>query len=243
LIKEKGDHLRSYKRNDDKNKKYFYNALRKHGPHNFKWIVLGEIFTNSKEELKNLLNDAEIESITLFQTYNNLYGYNMTIGGDGCSGYHHTEESCNKIKDKHHLKNKTYLEVYGEEKAKEINNKKVIRTKDKTYEQIMGEDKAKILKEKRSKAQKGKIITEEQKRKNRETKKYKLDLKYNLTLIKFCIDILLKESNFREISERYNLSQSMLVRYIKQEDYNSYLIIKNRILHTSFVKKKKGDKK
>jgi len=70
--------------------KYFYNAVRKYGVHNFKWIILGEIFASSKKELKKLLNKSEIESIWLFRTFgasgekfDNIYGYNCTKGGDG----------------------------------------------------------------------------------------------------------------------------------------------------------------
>lgn len=70
--------------------KYFYNAIRKYGPENFKWVILGEIFTDIKEELKKELNEAEIESIWLFRTFgsngeniDNTYGYNQTKGGDG----------------------------------------------------------------------------------------------------------------------------------------------------------------
>ena len=70
--------------------KHFYNAIRKYGEHNFKWIVLGEIESYNLEELNQKLNEAEIEAIWLFRTYgadgdyqNDTYGYNQTKGGDG----------------------------------------------------------------------------------------------------------------------------------------------------------------
>lgn len=77
--------------------KYFYNALRKYSPNNFKWIILGEIFSDSKQELKKLLNEAEKEAIWIFRTFgstgekfDNIYGYNKTKGGDGgdCISFH-----------------------------------------------------------------------------------------------------------------------------------------------------------
>ena len=82
-------HLRRAKNNNKKNK-VFYNAIRKYGIDNFKWIVLGELTSRSKNKLKLELNKAEIESIWLFRTYGSdgenydqIYGYNMTLGGDG----------------------------------------------------------------------------------------------------------------------------------------------------------------
>ena len=90
----KQSHIDSATENRDtkynKKAKYFYNAIRKYRPENFKWIILGEVFADSKKELKKLLNEAEIESIWLFRTYgsdgvkrDSIYGYNMTPGGDG----------------------------------------------------------------------------------------------------------------------------------------------------------------
>ncbi len=70
--------------NADKNKKYFYNSIRKYGKQNFKWRILGECY--SKKEL----NKSEIESIYLYRSFgsdgknqDSIYGYNCTIGGDG----------------------------------------------------------------------------------------------------------------------------------------------------------------
>lgn len=81
-------------------KKHFYNAIRKYGENNFKWITLGEIFANTRLELKQKLNEAEIECIWLFRTYGSngenwdrIYGYNLTKGGKGILG-------CNKSKGK-----------------------------------------------------------------------------------------------------------------------------------------------
>lgn len=61
----------------------FHCALRKYGIYNFKWEILG--YCNSKEEL----NNAEIECIYFYRSYgvdgknkDDIYGYNMTIGGN-----------------------------------------------------------------------------------------------------------------------------------------------------------------
>jgi group I intron endonuclease len=75
---------------DKKIKKRFYDSLRKYGSNNFKWLILGEIESYNLEELTQQLNEAEKESIWIFRTFgadgitfDNIYGYNMTIGGEG----------------------------------------------------------------------------------------------------------------------------------------------------------------
>jgi len=76
-----------------KKTKYFYNAIRKYGKQNFKIQILGKTVCNIKEELKKQIKKAEIESIWLFrsfgsdgETFDNIYGYNITKGGDGGIG-------------------------------------------------------------------------------------------------------------------------------------------------------------
>jgi len=92
--------LKGYDLKDNPKGKYFYNAIRKYGAHNFKWVVLGEIESNDLYNFNEKLNEAEIESILLFRTFGSngenidaIYGYNCTKGGEGCSGYKHSEES------------------------------------------------------------------------------------------------------------------------------------------------------
>jgi len=79
---------------------YFHKALRKHGEW-FRWDVLGQCNTSDQ------LIIAEIECIEFFQSANNLYGYNLSLGGEGNTnqkgkrwgkfnsfyGKHHTEET------------------------------------------------------------------------------------------------------------------------------------------------------
>ena len=73
-------------------KLHFYNALRKHGRENFSWKIIKEL--ESKEEL--IL--AERYYIKEYDSYKN--GYNQTEGGDGLSGFKHTEESKRKISER-----------------------------------------------------------------------------------------------------------------------------------------------
>lgn len=70
--------------------KYLYNSIRKYGRENFKVIILGVLVSYNKKYLNYKLNEAEKESIWLFRTFgsnginkDNIYGYNLTKGGDG----------------------------------------------------------------------------------------------------------------------------------------------------------------
>lgn len=69
----------------------FHNAIKKYGFENFIFTILEEC--NSQEE-------AFITEITYIEYYkSNIeeFGYNLTSGGEGATGYKHTEDARNKI--------------------------------------------------------------------------------------------------------------------------------------------------
>lgn len=68
-----------------------YSAIRKYGPEAFQQNVLQEC--ESPGEL-NEVETAWIEKLGTFQA-----GYNATLGGDGPSGYHHSEETRRKMSE------------------------------------------------------------------------------------------------------------------------------------------------
>jgi group I intron endonuclease len=70
-------------------KVYFHDAIRKYGENSFSWEVLTEADSESK------LNVLEKFYIACYRKMGVLY--NLTDGGDGLSGYKHTEESKKKI--------------------------------------------------------------------------------------------------------------------------------------------------
>lgn len=88
--KRKVQHL-----SDAKNNKYpnfkFHRALRKYGKDVFDWDILHKNVCDT-----NTLNILEQLEITIHDSFNN--GYNMTLGGEGFIGYHHSEETKEKIK-------------------------------------------------------------------------------------------------------------------------------------------------
>ena len=101
-----------------------YNSMNKHGIENFK---IEQIIECSQEEMYYL----EIEFIKEFDSYNN--GYNATLGGEGCLGYKHSEETIIKLKE------------ICKQKTKECRTGK-------SYEEIYSEERSAIEREKRSKA-------------------------------------------------------------------------------------------
>lgn len=69
-----------------KEKGYFPNSLRKYGSDGFWWEVICECYSEAD------MNEQEKWFIEVFNSkYPN--GYNLTDGGEGVSGYHHTEEA------------------------------------------------------------------------------------------------------------------------------------------------------
>lgn len=84
--KRKTKHLNKAKNGSDV---VFHRAIRKHGQNAFIWTAL-KCF-NTREEAAQ----EEIYWIAQLKDYN-IKIYNMTVGGDGTVGFHHTEEAKRK---------------------------------------------------------------------------------------------------------------------------------------------------
>ena len=69
-----------------KNNIHFTNAINKYGWDNFEHIIIAKGLT--EDEAKWL----EIELIREWDSTNQDKGYNVTMGGEGVNGYHHTEQ-------------------------------------------------------------------------------------------------------------------------------------------------------
>jgi group I intron endonuclease len=74
---------------------YFHRAIRKYGKHNFSWKILEDNIPVCK------LPNLEMVYIDLFGTFLPYNGYNMTHGGEGSFGRHHSEESKRKMSVSH----------------------------------------------------------------------------------------------------------------------------------------------
>lgn len=96
-------------------KKTFYDAIRLYGIENFTWEIL-----------KNNINDGlmldimETFMIMVHHSHASENGYNMNWGGgDTTRGYKRQDLTARNVS----MKGKTYEEIYGENKAKDIKNK------------------------------------------------------------------------------------------------------------------------
>lgn len=73
----------------------FHRAIRKYGRESFKLELIEDNIDEDKIDYK------EMQYIEYYNTYYlNGNGYNMTFGGQGIHGYHHTQETLNKLSKK-----------------------------------------------------------------------------------------------------------------------------------------------
>jgi group I intron endonuclease len=70
---------------------YFQKAISKYGIELFNFHIL-EQFNNEQEAL-----DTEMFYIEYFRSWDREFGYNISLGGSGVSGYHHTNDTKNHL--------------------------------------------------------------------------------------------------------------------------------------------------
>ena len=77
----------------DKDCKRFHYAVKKYGYDSFTYEVLFNISCSNRQDLINTLNIKESVAIKFFKSSDPNFGYNLTLGGSGRSGYHLSEET------------------------------------------------------------------------------------------------------------------------------------------------------
>lgn len=149
--------IRYHFKHYNKHKFYFYSALQKYSPENFIFRIL-EIGNFSNKELSEL----EKSYVWLYNSNNDKYGYNLTIGGEGTKGLIKSEETRKKhseivksrpsgmlgkkhsektlIKMSQSAKNKLPMSLETKEKIKQVNLGKKLseETKKKKSESMKG---------------------------------------------------------------------------------------------------------
>jgi hypothetical protein len=130
---------------------YFHNAIRKYGESNIKWEIIEERKNENSEKLIQILNEREIFYIDRDNTIR-PDGYNLTKGGGNYT-----------ISNLGIRKGKTFEEIFGEEKAKEIKKKQSIGRRGIGIGRIQSEEE----KNKRAKSNTGKTRKQETKDKIR----------------------------------------------------------------------------
>lgn len=142
---------------------YFHRSIKKYGKQNFSWEVIYK--ASSFEEL----NEKEMEYIKKYNTFSK-FGYNLTEGGRGTTGWKHSDDTKEKIRKfaissnacknlidynqneenkkrlSDELKGKTYEMRFGDEKAKQM-----IKDKQRLYNDKYGLQKSSEIREKISK--------------------------------------------------------------------------------------------
>ena len=143
---------------------YFARAINKYGWGNIEHIVIYDDLTESEAK------ELEQYYIQWYDTTNPQYGYNITTGGEGASGYTHTEEAKQKIgaasKGKprsEEIKQKISQAQKGE-KHHMYGKHHSEGTKQKISESNKGKNHTEDTKKKIGKANKGKQISEEQRK-------------------------------------------------------------------------------
>jgi group I intron endonuclease len=93
-----------------------HNAIRKYGRDNFQIEVIETV------DDVEVLKEREIYWIKFYDSYNRKIGYNLTFGGDGTFGRFHSEETKDKIRQKH-LGRKSSLETRNKQSISHKNRK------------------------------------------------------------------------------------------------------------------------
>ena len=122
----------------------FYNALNKYGLGSFTWETI--YVCNNEEELNKM-------EMYFIKELNTLHpnGYNLSLGGDGQSGFKHSEESKRKISENNWLRGlpKEQHPMYGKQHSD--------KTKEKMSKSRIGVSRGPHSKETKSKLSKSKL--------------------------------------------------------------------------------------
>ena len=131
-----------------------YKAIQKYGWDNFEHIIICQ--NKSKREAKN------IEKY-LIKNWNTKspFGYNVTEGGDGSYGYHHTEKTRKQMSEMRKGENHP---LYGKHHSEETKNK-ISNSKSGEKHHLYGKHRSEEARKSISNALKGSHLSEERKKK------------------------------------------------------------------------------
>lgn len=217
LDTRKLEHNSCAKRSND----YFHRSIRKYGKDNFKWEIIyecdDELILNVMETMKIIVEHSHVSE-------NN--GYNLTWGGDGISGYKHTEESKIKIREsnKGYIPwNKGKIDVYSNEtKVKKSNSAKGKKHTEESKQKmsIVKKNISNETRQKMSKSQTGRKHTEETKRKiGNASRKYNDEL---LSTIKKMLDDGITR---RSIADKMCIPYPTINEWIRK--YNNEIFVRS----------------
>lgn len=188
-LKERFRNGNGYRKNN-----YFYKAIIKYGWENIKHEVLYEDLTDEEAKLK------EIELIAYYKSANRKHGYNLSTGGEGATGYKHTQEQIEK--QKQNRKGFKYTDKQKEARAK---LSKEIWLRD-GYKEKMSEIHKKSYENGRIPNNKGKHPSKETINKIKKTRKVKYI---------YCIETNKTYRGTRLCAEELNIDRRSLMKCLK----------------------------
>lgn len=171
--------------------KYFEKAIEKYGWNNIEHIILYQNLTEKEAKEK------EIELIAKYRANNNLYGYNLSSGGESSKGYKHTKEQIER------QKRNRKRPVYTEETRRKMSESSKKAWERPGYRQMMSEKHKGI-----TSPNKGKKLTEEHKDKIKLTRKVKW--------VK-CLENGVIYRGVRDASEKLGIDRRSVMRVLKRE--------------------------
>ena len=218
----------SHKCEVNKNRLRFpiHKAIAKYGIDSFQFCVIASAFT--VEEIDKL----EIYWIDQFDSRNNKMGYNLAIGGNSNSGWHHTEESKRKIS----IGNIGILKPHSKEWSEKISKIMTGRTQSQEHvgkristriknDNFKHSEKSKL---KMSASHNGKSLSEETKKKmsdvklgkkkSEETKK-RMSASFKMFSLEQELQIVKDKSeglSYKELGLKYNCSPTTIFNIIKR---------------------------
>lgn len=182
---------------------YFGRAIKKYGKSNFTWSVIDE--ANTEEDL----NNKEIYYIKAFKSNDVEIGYNLTLGGEGASGYRYSSEMKAKMSERMLGSKNPMYGLFG------TNNPCFgsRRTRDQKENMRCSEHRKKAI----SKAQKGRIKTSKELQKIKSASfKYMYifdnhaDRYQVLDIVEFCKN---NGINYKVLRNSFSLSSGNLIKY------------------------------
>lgn len=155
LLVRKHGHLDDMRRGSNF---HFHNALRKYSPESFDWQVIDQAETEQE------LNEKEKYWIQFYKSFDPVFGYNLTLGGDGVVP---TEETRQKMSTSLKGKPGTFLgRKHTEETKKKIGSSRLGKRSPMLGKKMSDGSKLKV-----SQARKGVSLSEEHKKKLSESLK------------------------------------------------------------------------
>ncbi len=182
-----------HERKDDKS--YFQLSIEKYGRDNFEWEVLCGCCDS------NEMNEKEMFYIKYYNTIR-PNGYNLTKGGEG--SFWTGENNPAKLE---HVRRKISEKLKNRKRDDLAERNR--QNAGKTYEELYGEDRANEIRNKKSKQRKGKLWIkwdDSMKQKSREQKSL-----YEYTLID-SNGVVYKEISLRHLCEKYKLNRQSMQR-------------------------------